>query len=178
MSSVSRGIPTRCDNWGNGQNKGNILTRALKEYNAMKGSFTYLRCWEILRGSPKWSNVPTMTSSGRHDDEDLELERPPGRRSDKNKGKKEFSSSSNPEILKQDFEEMNRRLQDIRDLGHRRLQTMEERNSENKKFVALQESRQMENHIEFLSKPIDHLTDDAMILSQMRRQQIRQKYGL
>ncbi|MFS7987817.1 hypothetical protein Hanom_Chr11g01027331 [Helianthus anomalus] len=91
-------------------------------------------------------------------DEDLELERPPGRRSAKNKGKKTESSYSNPEILKQDFEEMNRRLQDIRDLGHRRLQTMEERNVENKKFVVIQESRQMEKDIEFLSKPVDHFT--------------------
>ncbi|KAJ0527246.1 hypothetical protein HanRHA438_Chr09g0416301 [Helianthus annuus] len=111
------------------------------------------------------------------DEEDSELERPRGRRSAKNKGKTE-SSSSNQEILKQDFEEMNRRLQDIRDIGHRRLQTINERNAENKKFVTIQESRQMEKDIEFLSKPIDHLTGDALILGQMRREQIRQKYGL
>ncbi|KAJ0837699.1 hypothetical protein HanRHA438_Chr16g0781011 [Helianthus annuus] len=77
--------------------------------------------------------------------------------------------------MKQDFEEMNRRLQDIGDLGHTRLQTTEERNAENKKFVAIQESGQMEKDIEFLSKPIDHLTGDALILAQMRRQQIRKK---
>ncbi|KAJ0789377.1 putative No apical meristem-associated domain-containing protein [Helianthus annuus] len=173
-----------------------------------KRCFMYLICWELLRGSPKWSNVPTMTSSSRRkskrsktsssidqdtptsdarnvdlniildDNEDLELERPPGRRSAKNKGKKVESSSSNPERFKQDIEEMNQHLQDIRDLGHRRLQTMEERNAENKKFVAIQESRQMEKDIECWSKPINYLTGDALILGQMRQQQIRQKYGL
>ncbi|KAJ0805906.1 hypothetical protein HanPI659440_Chr02g0083641 [Helianthus annuus] len=78
------------------------------------------------------------------------------------------SSSANFE-MKQDFEEMNQRLQDIRDLGHRRLETMKERNAKNKQFVALRESRQMEKEIEFLSKPIDHLVGDALILAEMRR---------
>ncbi|XP_021970447.1 uncharacterized protein LOC110865496 [Helianthus annuus] len=196
------------DNMESGQNDANVITRALEEYNATKDTFTYLRCWELLRGSPKWANVPTITSSVRRkskrsktsssvdpdtptsdarnvnlniivdNEEDLELEQPPGRRSAKNKRKKAESSSSNHEILKQDFEEMNRRLQDIRDLGDRRLQTIEERNLENKKFVAIQESRQIEKDIKFLSKPIDHLTGDALILAQMRREQIRRKYGL
>ncbi|KAM0000556.1 hypothetical protein Hdeb2414_s0423g00890131 [Helianthus debilis subsp. tardiflorus] len=31
---------------------------------------------------------------------------------------------------------------------------------------------------EFLSKPINHLQGDALILAQMRRQKIREKYGL
>ncbi|XP_035845836.1 uncharacterized protein LOC110943452 [Helianthus annuus] len=108
-------------NWDNresGQNDANVITKALEEYNATKGIFTYLRCWEPLRGSPKWANVPTMTSSVRRkskrsktsssvdpdtptsdarnvdlniivdDEENLELERPSGRRSAKNKGKK------------------------------------------------------------------------------------------
>ncbi|KAJ0520699.1 hypothetical protein HanIR_Chr10g0462251 [Helianthus annuus] len=52
---------------------------------------------------------------------------------------------------------------------------MEERNAENKKFVAILESRHVEKDIESLSKPIDHLTGDALILAQMRRQQIYQK---
>ncbi|KAJ0442894.1 putative glutathione transferase [Helianthus annuus] len=108
-------------NWDNrksDQNHANVITRALEEYNATKGSFTYLRCWELLRGSPKWSDVPTMTSSVRRkskrsktsssvdpdtptsdarnvdlniildDEEDLKSELPPGRRSAKNKEKK------------------------------------------------------------------------------------------
>ncbi|KAJ0636055.1 hypothetical protein HanOQP8_Chr17g0657611 [Helianthus annuus] len=49
---------------------------------------------------------------------------------------------------------------------------------ETKKFNELQEARQMEKDIEFLSKPIDHLQGDALILAQMRRQKIREKYGL
>ncbi|KAJ0947175.1 hypothetical protein HanRHA438_Chr01g0012251 [Helianthus annuus] len=145
-----------------------------------------------VRRKSKWSKTSssvdpdTPTSDARNvdlniivdDEEEFELERPSGRRSANNKGKKAESSSSNQDILHQDFEEMNRRLQDIRDLGHRRLQSIEERNAENKKFVAIQESRQMEKDIEFLSKSIDHLTGDALIIAQMRREQIRQKYGL
>ncbi|MFS7983739.1 hypothetical protein Hanom_Chr11g00978041 [Helianthus anomalus] len=65
-------------------------------------------------------------------------------------------SSSDLE-LKEDFEEMNRRLQDIRDLGHQRLETMKERVDETKKFNDMQEVRQMEKDIEFFSKSIDHL---------------------
>ncbi|XP_021985586.1 uncharacterized protein LOC110881719 [Helianthus annuus] len=49
--------------WDSGQNDTGILTRALKEYNQTGGVFTYLNCWELLRGSPKWSNVHSMTSN-------------------------------------------------------------------------------------------------------------------
>ncbi|XP_021979520.1 glutathione S-transferase T3-like [Helianthus annuus] len=108
-------------NWDNresGKNGANVITKALEEYNHTTRSFTYFRCWELLRGSPKWANVLTMTSSVRRkskrsktsssvdpntptsyarnvdlniivdDEEDLELERPRGRRSAKNKGRK------------------------------------------------------------------------------------------
>ncbi|KAF5819299.1 hypothetical protein HanRHA438_Chr05g0209921 [Helianthus annuus] len=104
-----------------------------------------------------------------------ELARPAGRR--KGAGKKTLESSSDLE-LKDDFEEMNRRLQDIRDLGHQRYEIMKERMAETKKFNEMQEARQMEKDIEFLSKPIDHLQGDALILAQMRRQKIKEKYGL
>ncbi|KAJ0462977.1 hypothetical protein HanHA300_Chr14g0510091 [Helianthus annuus] len=112
-------------------------------------------------------------------DEELEeeLTRPPGRRKDKRTGKKTVESSSDLE-LKEDFEEMNRRLQDIRDLGHQRCEIMKERVAETKKFNETQEARQMEKDIEFLSKPIDHLQGDALILAQMHRQKIREKYRL
>ncbi|KAJ0915914.1 putative No apical meristem-associated domain-containing protein [Helianthus annuus] len=129
----------------------------------MRGVFTYLNCWELLRESPKWSNVPSMTTTGRRkakqsktsssvdpetptsdarnvylninlddEDEEVELARPPVRRSGKKEGKAELSSANFE--MKQDFEEMNRHLQDIRDLGHRRFETMQERNAENKKI--------------------------------------------
>ncbi|KAJ0868393.1 hypothetical protein HanRHA438_Chr12g0574111 [Helianthus annuus] len=104
-----------------------------------------------------------------------ELARPTGRR--KGTGKKTVESSSDLG-LKDDFEEMNRRLQDIHDLGHKRWEIMKDRVVETKKFNELQEARQMEKDIEFLSKPIDHLQGDALILAQMRRQKIREKYGL
>ncbi|KAM0033418.1 hypothetical protein Hdeb2414_s0016g00485951 [Helianthus debilis subsp. tardiflorus] len=90
----------------------------------------------------------------------------------------ETVESSSDLDLKDDFEEMNRRLQDIRDLGHKRWEIMKDRVVETKKFNELQEARQMEKDIEFLSKPIDHLQGDALILAQMRRQKIREKYGL
>uniref|UniRef100_A0A251UXK3 Uncharacterized protein n=1 Tax=Helianthus annuus TaxID=4232 RepID=A0A251UXK3_HELAN len=86
--------------------------------------------------------------------------------------------TSDARNLKDDFEEMNRRLQDIRDLGHQRYEIMKERMAETKKFNEMQEARQMEKDIEFLSKPIDHLQGDALILAQMRRQKIKEKYGL
>ncbi|KAF5791282.1 hypothetical protein HanXRQr2_Chr09g0392841 [Helianthus annuus] len=73
---------------------------------------------------------------------------------------------------------MNRRLQDIRDLDHKRWETMKERVAENKKFNEMQAARQTEKDIEFLSKPIDHLQGDALILAQMHRQKLREKYGL
>ncbi|MFS7968931.1 hypothetical protein Hanom_Chr09g00803241 [Helianthus anomalus] len=72
--------------------------------------------------------------------------------------------------MKEDFEEMNRRLQDIQDLGHMRLEKLQERNVVNKKFVVIQETRQMERDIECLSKPMEHLQGDALILTQMLRQ--------
>ena len=192
------------DNWASGSNDVDILKRALEEYNATRGNFTYLRCWELLRGSPKWATVPGMSSSRRRakrsktsssvdpetptsdarneyinlDDpaEEEELPRPPGRRTSRRGGRGESSTGGGD--LKGDFEEMNRRLQDLHELGKKRLETMQERVAENKKFVALQQERQMEKDIEFLSKPIDHLTGDALILAQMRREQIRKKYGL
>ncbi|KAJ0614037.1 hypothetical protein HanIR_Chr02g0058031 [Helianthus annuus] len=73
---------------------------------------------------------------------------------------------------------MNRRLQDIRDLGHKRWETMKERVGENKKFNEIQAARQTEKDIEFSSKPIDHLQDDALIVAQMHRQKLRKKYAL
>ncbi|KAJ0734470.1 putative No apical meristem-associated domain-containing protein [Helianthus annuus] len=184
-----------------------VLTRTLEEFERTKCPFTYYKCWELLRKSPKWAVVNPMTSSSRRRakrsktsssvdpstptsdarnvdlneavdvDEGIqeELIRPTGRR--KGTGKKTVESSSDLE-LKEDFEEMNRHIQDIRDLGHQCYEIMKERVVETKKFNEMQEARQMEKDIEFLSKPIDHLQGDALILAQMRRQKIREKYGL
>ncbi|MFS8034652.1 putative No apical meristem-associated domain-containing protein [Helianthus anomalus] len=185
----------------------NVTTIIARAFDRTKSPFTYYKCWELLRKSPKWALVNPMTSSSRRRakrsktsssadpstptsdarnvdlnetldvDEQIqeELARPTGRR--KGTGKKTVESSSDLD-LKDDFEEMNRRLQDIRDLGHKRWEIMKDRVVETKKFNELQEARQMEKDIEFLSKPIDHLQGDALILAQMRRQKIREKYGL
>uniref|UniRef100_A0A251VHV8 Putative no apical meristem-associated, C-terminal domain-containing protein n=1 Tax=Helianthus annuus TaxID=4232 RepID=A0A251VHV8_HELAN len=193
------------DNRPSGEGDVGVLTKSLEEFERTKGPFTYYKCWELLRKSPKWAVVNPMTSSSRRRakrsktsssvdpstptsdarnvdlneavDEGIqeELARPAGRR--KGAGKKTLESSSDLE-LKDDFEEMNRRLQDIRDLGHQRYEIMKERMAETKKFNEMQEARQMEKDIEFLSKPIDHLQGDALILAQMRRQKIKEKYGL
>ncbi|MFS7900151.1 hypothetical protein Hanom_Chr00s097895g01802191 [Helianthus anomalus] len=48
---------------------------------------------------------------------------------------------------------MNRRLQDIRDLGHKCWETIKEPVAENKNFNEMQVARQTEKDIEFLSKP-------------------------
>ncbi|MFS7993969.1 putative No apical meristem-associated domain-containing protein [Helianthus anomalus] len=192
-----------------GESDVGVLTRTLEEFERTNCPFTYYKCWDLLRKSPKWALVNRMTSSSRRRakrsktsssvdpstptsdadnvdlnevvdvDEELqeELTRPPGRRKDKRTGKKTVESSSDLE-LKEDFEEMNHRLQDIRDLGHQRYEIMKERVAETKKFNEMQEARQMEKDIKFLSKPIDHLQGDALILAQMRRQKIREKYGL
>ncbi|KAM0065577.1 putative glutathione transferase [Helianthus debilis subsp. tardiflorus] len=187
------------DNRPSGEGDVGVLTKALEEYERTKCPFPYYKCWDLLSKSPKWAGVVTMTPSSRRRakrsktsssdarnvdlnevvdvDEQLEeeLARPPGRRKDKRTGKKTVESSSDLE-LKEDFEEMNRRLQDIRDLGHQCLETMKERVAETKKFNEMQEARQMEKDIEFLSKPIDHLQGDALILAHMHRQKIREKY--
>ncbi|KAF5815286.1 hypothetical protein HanXRQr2_Chr03g0121371 [Helianthus annuus] len=141
----------------------------------------------LARGSKTSSSVDPSTPTSDARNVDLnevvdvdegiqeELIRPTGRR--KGTGKKTVESSSDLE-LKEDFNEMNRRLQDIRDLGHQRYEIMKERVAETKKFNEMQEARQMEKDIEFLSKPIDHLQGNALIIAQMRRQKIREKYGL
>ncbi|MFS8025694.1 putative No apical meristem-associated domain-containing protein [Helianthus anomalus] len=195
------------DNRPSGESDVGVLTKTLEEFDRTKSPFTYYKCWELLRKSPKWALVNPMTSSSRRRakrsktsssadpstptsdarnvdlnetldvDEQIqeELAGPTGRR--KGTEKKTVESSSDLD-LKDDFEEMNRRLQDIRDLGHKRWEIMKDRVVETKKFNELQEARQMEKDIEFLSKPIDHLQGDALILAQMRRQKIREKYGL
>ncbi|KAF5788152.1 putative No apical meristem-associated domain-containing protein [Helianthus annuus] len=139
------------DNRPSGEGDVGVSTKTLDEFEKTKCPFPYYKCWDLLRKSPKWALVGTMTSSSKRrakrsktsssvDPEtptsdarnvDLnelvdvdekfeeELTRPPGRRKDKRTGKKTAESSSDLE-LKEDFEEMNRHLQDIRDLGHKR----------------------------------------------------------
>ncbi|KAJ0771558.1 hypothetical protein HanPI659440_Chr07g0270481 [Helianthus annuus] len=44
---------------------GNFLTKTLDEFEKMKCPFPYYKCWDLLRKSPKWALVGTMTSSSR-----------------------------------------------------------------------------------------------------------------
>ncbi|XP_021992560.1 uncharacterized protein LOC110889324 [Helianthus annuus] len=40
-----------------------ITQVALVEYTNANGHFPYLRCWQILRNSPKWANISTPSDS-------------------------------------------------------------------------------------------------------------------
>ncbi|MFS7900150.1 putative No apical meristem-associated domain-containing protein [Helianthus anomalus] len=51
------------DNRPSGEGGVGVLTKAMEEYEKTKGVFTYYKCWDLLRKSPKWAGVPTMTSS-------------------------------------------------------------------------------------------------------------------
>ncbi|KAJ0592372.1 putative No apical meristem-associated domain-containing protein [Helianthus annuus] len=53
------------DNRPSGGGDVDVLTRAMDEYEKTRGVFTYYRCWELLKNSPKWASVPIMTSSSR-----------------------------------------------------------------------------------------------------------------
>ncbi|XP_021975529.1 glutathione S-transferase T3-like [Helianthus annuus] len=53
------------DNRPSGDSDIGVLTRTMEEYEKTKGVFPYYKCWELLRKSPKWAGVVTMTSSSR-----------------------------------------------------------------------------------------------------------------
>ncbi|XP_035829990.1 glutathione S-transferase T3-like [Helianthus annuus] len=114
------------DNRPSGEGDVGVLTKSLEEFERTKCPFTYYKCWELLRKSPKWAVVNPMTSSSRRRakrsktsssvdpstptsdarnvdlneavDEDIqeELVRPTGRR--KGTGKKTVESSSDLEL--------------------------------------------------------------------------------
>ncbi|XP_035845764.1 glutathione S-transferase T3-like [Helianthus annuus] len=53
------------DNRPSGEGDVGVLTKSLEEFERTKGPFTYYKCWELLRKSPKWAVVNPMTSSSR-----------------------------------------------------------------------------------------------------------------
>ncbi|KAL9995869.1 putative glutathione transferase [Helianthus debilis subsp. tardiflorus] len=53
------------DNRPSGESDVGVLTRTLEEFERTKCPFTYYKCWELLRKSPKWAVVNPMTSSSR-----------------------------------------------------------------------------------------------------------------
>ncbi|XP_022023461.1 glutathione S-transferase T3-like [Helianthus annuus] len=51
------------DNRPSGEGDVGVLTKALEEYERTKSAFPYYKCWDLLRKSPKWAGVVTMTLS-------------------------------------------------------------------------------------------------------------------
>ncbi|XP_035842096.1 uncharacterized protein LOC110921341 [Helianthus annuus] len=173
--------------WKSGSSDEDITQQALVEYTEANGHFPYMRCWQILRHSPKWairsktneSGEPeTPTSDARNTDlnEDIpddepveELPRPPGRKS--RAKKPESSSMSMGTDMSNAFSEINKRLQDIHELGNKRLE-------ENREVTEIMQDRQWAHDFEFYSKPHDHLTGKALKMALAQKERIEKKYNL
>ncbi|XP_021986997.1 uncharacterized protein LOC110883587 [Helianthus annuus] len=188
--------------WKSGSSDEDITQEALVEYTNANGHFPYMKCWQILRHSPKWAIVTTPsgrsgntrpskrsktnesgepetpTSDARNiglnedipDDEPVEeLPRPPGRKS--RAKKPESSSMSMGTDMSHAFSEINKRLQDIHELGNKRLE-------ENEKVTEIMRDRQWAHDFEFYSKPHDHLTGKALKMALAQKERIEKKYNL
>ncbi|KAJ0641687.1 putative glutathione transferase [Helianthus annuus] len=188
--------------WKSGSSDEDITQQALVEYTEANGHFPYMRCWQILRHSPKWAIVSTPsgrsgntrpskrsktnesgepetpTSDARNTDlnEDIpddepveELPRPPGRKS--RAKKPESLSMSMGTDMSNAFSEINKRLQDIHELGNKRLE-------ENREVTEIMRDRQWAHDFEFYSKPHDHLTGKALKIALAQKERIEKKYNL
>ncbi|MFS7949587.1 putative cytochrome b5-like heme/steroid binding domain-containing protein [Helianthus anomalus] len=80
-------------------------------------------------------------------------------------------SSSVASNLTNAFSEMNRRLQDIYDLGAQRIE-------ENREVTEIMRDRQWAQDFEFYSKPHDHLTGKALKMAIQQKERIEKKYNL
>ncbi|XP_022031458.1 uncharacterized protein LOC110932430 [Helianthus annuus] len=187
--------------WKSGSSDEDITQEALVEYTNANGHFPYMKCWQILRHSPKWAVVSTPsgrsgntrpskrsktnesgepetpTSDARNiglnedipDDEPVEeLPRPPGRKS--RAKKPESSSMSMGTNMSHAFSEINKRLQDIHELGNKRLE-------ENEKVTEIMRDRQWAHDFDFYSKPHDHLTGKALKMALAQKERIEKKYN-
>ncbi|XP_022032816.1 uncharacterized protein LOC110933925 [Helianthus annuus] len=185
--------------WKSGSSDEDITQEALVEYTNANGHFPYMKCWQILRHSPKWAVVTTPsgrsgntrpskrsktnesgepetpTSDARNiglnedipDDEPAEeLPRPPGRKS--RAKKPESSSMSMGTDMSNAFSEINKRLQDIHELGNKRLE-------ENREVTEIMRDRQWAHDFEFYSKPHDHLTGKALKMALAQKERIEKK---
>ncbi|XP_022024419.1 uncharacterized protein LOC110924736 [Helianthus annuus] len=104
------------------------------------------------------------------DDEPVEeLPRPPGRKS--RAKKPESSSMSMGTDMSNAFSEINKRLQDIHELGNKRLE-------ENREVTEIMRDRQWAHDFEFYSKPHDHLTGKALKMALAQKERIEKKYNL
>ncbi|KAJ0443692.1 hypothetical protein HanIR_Chr16g0823601 [Helianthus annuus] len=97
-----------------------------------------------------------------------ELSRPPGRRS---RAKKPESSMSMGTDMSNAFSEINKRLQDIHELGTKRME-------ENREVTEIMRDRQWAHDFEFYSKPHDHLTGKALKMALAQKERIEKKYNL
>ncbi|KAF5801844.1 putative No apical meristem-associated domain-containing protein [Helianthus annuus] len=196
------GIQRLYSGWKSGSSDEDITQEALVEYTEANGHFPYMKCWQILRHSPKWAVVTTPsgrsgntrpskrsktnesgepetpTSDARNigldedipDDEPVEeLPRPPGRKS--RAKKPESSSMSMGTDMSHAFSEINKRLQDIHELGNKRLE-------ENEKVTEIMRDRQWAHDFDFYSKPHDHLTGKALKMALAQKERIEKKYNL
>ncbi|XP_022019707.1 uncharacterized protein LOC110919756 [Helianthus annuus] len=188
--------------WKSGSKDEDITQAALVEYTDANGHFPYLRCWQILRHSPKWANIstpsgrsgnkrpskrsktnesgepetPTSDAQNTEVNEDIpddepveELSRPPGRRS--RAKKPESSSMSMGTDMSNAFSEINKRLQDIYELGTKRME-------ENREVTEIMRDRQWAHDFEFYSKPHDHLTGKALKMALAQKERIEKKYNI
>ncbi|XP_035830167.1 glutathione S-transferase T3-like [Helianthus annuus] len=188
--------------WKSGSSDEDITQQALVKYTEANGHFPYMRCWQILRHSPKWAIVSTPsgrsgntrpskrsktnesgepetpTSDARNTDlnEDIpddepveELPRPPGRKS--RAKKPESSSMSMGTDMSNAFSEINNRLQDIHELGNKRLE-------ENREVTEIMRDKQWAHDFEFYSKPHDYLTGKALKMALAQKERIEKKYNL
>ncbi|XP_035841363.1 uncharacterized protein LOC110916467 [Helianthus annuus] len=104
------------------------------------------------------------------DDEPVEeLPRPPGRKS--RARKPESSSMSMRTDMSNAFSEINKRLQDIHELGNKRLE-------ENREVTEIMRDRQWAHDFDFYSKPHDHLTGKALKMTLAQKERIEKKYNL
>ncbi|KAJ0578973.1 putative No apical meristem-associated domain-containing protein [Helianthus annuus] len=112
---------------------------------------------------------PLISGEEGADEQEADLQRPPGRKSDAKSRRPE--SSSGGFDLSQAFSEMNQRVQDIRDFAAQRMQ-------ENREVVELMKDIQFERDFEFYSKSYNHLTGKALEIALQRKAIIEKKYRL
>ncbi|XP_021990663.1 uncharacterized protein LOC110887065 [Helianthus annuus] len=153
--------------WKSGSKDGDITQAALGNK------------WPSKRSKTNESGEPeTPTSDARNtevnedipDDEPVEeLPRPSGR--SRRAKKPESSSMSMGTDMSNAFSEINKRLQDIHELGTKRIE-------ENREVTEIMRDRQWAHDFEFYSKPHDHLTGKALKMALAQKERIEKKYNL
>ncbi|XP_021985354.1 uncharacterized protein LOC110881385 [Helianthus annuus] len=188
--------------WKSGSSDEDITQEALVEYTEANGHFPYMRCWQILRHSPKWATVSTPsgrsgntrpskrsktnesgepetpTSDARNTDlnedipDDEPVEELPRPSGRKSRAKKPESSSMSMGT------DMSNAFSEI----NKRLRDIHElgnkRLEENREVTKIMRDRQWAHDFEFYSKPHDHLTGKALKMAVAQKERIEKKYNL